>query len=194
MHRLRSGCPWDARQTHLSLVHYLVEETLEVVDAIEAGNDDDLREELGDLLLQVVFHAEIAAEQGRFDIVDVADRIATKLVERHPYVFADHSVPDDLMGSWEQRKRDEKGRTSALDGIPNRMSSIARASKVIARARYHGLDVDAHLPDAGVGAQLLAIVAAAQADDQDPDQELRSALRTLEARLREVEREQRPTT
>lgn len=147
MRALRAGCPWDARQTHRSLVHYLVEETLEVVEAIEDGSDEALREELGDLLLQVVFHAEIAAEEGRFDIDAVASGIADKLVARHPYVFSDSAVPEDLMGSWEQRKRAEKGRSSALDGIPNRMSALARANKVVARARYHGLDVDALLVD-----------------------------------------------
>lgn len=116
MHRLRTGCPWDAEQTHLSLVRYLVEETLEVVEAIEAGDDDQLSEELGDLLLQVVFHAEIAAETGRFDIEDVAGRIADKLIARHPYVFADAEVPGDLVSSWERNKALEKRRSSALDG------------------------------------------------------------------------------
>ena len=101
MHALREGCPWDARQTHRSLVHYLVEETLEVVEAVEEGDDAQLVEELGDLLLQVVFHAEIAAQEGRFTIEDVARGISDKLIARHPYVFADADVPADLMGSWE---------------------------------------------------------------------------------------------
>ncbi|MCB0922897.1 MAG: MazG family protein, partial [Actinobacteria bacterium] len=135
MHRLRSGCPWDAGQTHASLVRYLVEETLEVVEAIEAGDDDHLAEELGDLLLQVVFHAEIAAETGRFDIEDVARRIADKLVARHPYVFSDAEVPEDLVGSWERAKAAEKARSSALEGIPERLSALTRAHKVIVRAR-----------------------------------------------------------
>ncbi len=104
MHRLRTGCPWDAEQTHTSLVRYLVEETLEVVEAIEAGDDAELTEELGDLLLQVVFHAEIASETGRFDIEGVARRISDKLVARHPYVFTDADVPTDLVGSWERAK------------------------------------------------------------------------------------------
>ena len=108
MHALRTGCPWDAEQTHLSLVHYLVEETCEVIEAIEAGTDADLVEELGDLLLQVLFHAEIASETGRFDIEDVATRIADKLIARHPYVFSDATVPDDLTASWEQKKAIEK--------------------------------------------------------------------------------------
>lgn len=192
MHALRAGCPWDARQTHRSLVHYLVEETLEVVEAIETGSDEHLREELGDLLLQVVFHAEIAAETGRFDIDDVAAGIAGKLVARHPYVFAAGDVPDDLMGSWEQRKRAEKGRTSALEGIPARMSALTRAHKVIARARYHGLDVDPLLPAApdDVGTALLTLVARAHADEVDPDQALRDAVRSLEAAIARTEANQ----
>ena len=104
MHRLRTGCPWDASQTHSSLVGYLVEETLEVVEAIEAGTDADLAEELGDLLLQVFFHSEIAAETGRFSVEDVAGRIADKLVARHPYVFADGPA-----GSGRRRGRDRAG-------------------------------------------------------------------------------------
>lgn len=138
MHRLRAECPWDAEQTHLSLVKYLVEETLEVVEAIEAGSDHDLVEELGDLLLQVVFHAEIAAGESRFDLEDVARGIADKLIARHPYVFSDQPVPDDLLRSWEQRKRAEKGRTSVLDGIPQQLSALTRAAKVLARSDWQG--------------------------------------------------------
>ena len=142
MHALRSGCPWDAEQTHRSLIRYLVEEACEVIDAIEDGEDADLIEELGDLLLQVLFHSEIAAEAGRFTIEDVAARIADKLIARHPYVFADADVPADLVASWEQRKAVEKARSSALDGIPSRLSALSRAHKVIVRARSHGLPID----------------------------------------------------
>lgn len=197
MHALRSGCPWDAEQTHLSLVHYLVEETCEVIEAIESGTDADLVEELGDLMLQVLFHAEIAAESGRFDIEDVAAGIADKLVARHPYVFADGEVPKDLVSSWEQKKAVEKNRASALDGIPERLSALARAHKVIARARSHGhqpaqlgIEVRAMDPDA-VGAEFLRLVAVAEALGVDPEQETRKALRELESRLRAVEEERR---
>ncbi len=141
MHRLRRECPWDASQTHESLVHYLIEETLEVVEAIEAGSDTDLREELGDLLLQIYFHSEIAAEEGRFDLEQVAAQISDKLIARHPYVFADTAVPDDLNASWERAKAAEKGRASVLDGIPERMSALSRAKKILSRAADHGLDV-----------------------------------------------------
>lgn len=193
MHRLRSGCPWDAEQTHASLVRYLVEETLEVVEAIEAGDDDHLTEELGDLLLQVVFHAEIAAETGRFDIEDVAGRIADKLVARHPYVFSGTQVPSDLIGSWERAKAVEKDRASALDGIPERLSALTRAHKVLVRARSHGID-PAHLGLTAsaveaeqLGDEFLRLVARAEALGLDPEQEARAALRRLEAGVRDHE-------
>jgi len=194
MHRLRTGCPWDAEQTHASLVRYLVEETLEVVEAIEAGNDTQLTEELGDLLLQVVFHAEIASENGRFDIEDVARRISDKLVARHPYVFSGTEVPADLVGSWERAKAVEKSRDSALDGIPERLSALTRAHKVLVRARSHGLDPAAlgvTAADVGpdsVGIQFLRLVARAEELGLDPEQEARRALRALEERVRAAER------
>ncbi len=193
MHALRTGCPWDAEQTHLSLVHYLVEETCEVIEAIETGDDADLVEELGDLMLQVLFHAEIASETGRFTIEDVATRIADKLIARHPYVFADGAVPDDLVGSWERKKKLEKGRSSALDGIPHRMSALARAHKVIARTRSHGhrpedFGIEVRVMDAdAVGNEFLRLVATAEALGLDPEQEARAALRALEGRVREIE-------
>lgn len=193
MHALREGCPWDAQQTHESLVPYLVEETFELVEAIEAGSQEDLVEELGDVLLQVVFHAEIAAESGRFDIDDVAERIADKLVARHPYVFADSDVPADLVGSWEQAKAREKRRTSVLAGIPQRMSALSRAQRVVSRAHSHGvgpgelgLDVPEVDEDA-IGREVLRLVAAAHALGVDPEQAARKALRALEERLVEVE-------
>lgn len=190
MHALRSGCPWDAEQTHRSLVRYLVEESAEVVEAIESGSDEHLCEELGDLLLQVYFHAEIAAEEGRFTIGDVARGIADKLVARHPYVFTDAPVPDDVIASWEQRKRAEKARTSALDGIPLTLPALARAGRIVARARAHGVPIE--LPDEpldadAAGAALLGIVARATASGVDAEQALRSALRALEAAVRTAE-------
>lgn len=190
MHTLRERCGWDAEQTHRSLVTHLVEETAEVVEAVEAGDDALLREELGDLLLQVVFHAEIAAEEGRFAIDDVADGIADKLVRRHPYVFADAAAPEDLMGSWEERKRAEKGRTSALDGIPGPLDTLARAGKVVARARHHRVEVElpAEPVDADeVGQAVLTLVARAQASGVDADQAVRDAVRALEDAVRAAE-------
>ncbi len=183
MHVLRAQCPWDAEQTHRSLVGYLVEETLEVVEAIEHDSDPALVEELGDLLLQVVFHAEIAAEQSRFDIDDVARGIADKLIARHPYVFADAAVPDDLLTSWEQRKRTEKGRSSALDGIPARMSALTRANKVIARTERHGADVPLDERSDDIGTRILALVAEAHAQGIDAEQATREAVRRIEERI-----------
>lgn len=187
MHRLRRECPWDAEQTHESLVGYLVEETLEVVEAIEQGSDAALVEELGDLLLQVVFHAEIAAQQGRFTIDDVARGIADKLIARHPYVFADADVPDDLLASWEQRKRAEKGRTSALDGIPDRMSALTRAGKVLARAGSHGVPVSTDASAADIGERMLALVVEANDQGIDAEQATRAAVRRLEQRIVQAE-------
>ncbi len=187
MHRLRHECPWDAEQTHESLVGYLIEESLEVVEAIEDGSDAALVEELGDLLLQVVFHAEIAAQQGRFTIDDVARGIADKLIARHPYVFADADVPDDLLASWEQRKRAEKGRTSALDGIPDRMSALTRAGKVLARAGSHGVPVSTDASAADIGERMLALVVEANDQGIDAEQATRAAVRRLEQRIVQAE-------
>lgn len=188
--RLRVECPWDARQTHRSLVRYLVEETCEVVDAIESGDVDQLREELGDLLLQVVFHATIAAESGRFDLEDVARGIADKLIERHPWVFAEAGVPDDLNAAWEAAKHTAKERESVLDGIPESLSALSRAAKVVARVRTRGGPdrlPSASITPAEVGAQALDLVARAQAADIDPEQALRDALRSYEADVRRGE-------
>lgn len=191
MARLRDECPWDRSQTHRSLVTYLVEETGEVIDAIEAGTDRDLVEELGDLLLQVVFHSRIGEEEGRFDIDEVVGGIVAKLVARHPYVFSDEEVPDDLDAAWEARKAAAKGRTSSLDGIARSLSSVVRATKVISRARSRGVDValpDEAMTAEGVGEHMLALIARAQASGVDPDQALRDRLRRLEDEIRDAER------
>jgi XTP/dITP diphosphohydrolase len=191
MARLRQECPWDAQQTHRSLVQYLIEETAETVEAIEVADQDHLREELGDLLLQVIFHAEIASEQaGGFTVEDVARGIADKLISRHPYVFATAEIPIDLHYTWEQRKAAEKGRTSALQGIPEQLSGLARANKVIGKARSRRVALE--LPDEPTtaeeaGAQILMLAARAQACGIDPEQALRDAVRVLEAQVRHAE-------
>jgi XTP/dITP diphosphohydrolase len=191
MARLRQECPWDAQQTHRSLVQYLIEETAETVEAIEVGDQDHLREELGDLLLQVIFHAELASEQAPgFTVEEVARGIADKLISRHPYVFATAEVPVDLHYTWEQRKAAEKGRTSALQGIPEQLSALARANKIIGKARSRRLEL--LLPDEPttaeeVGAQILALAARAHAAGIDPEQALRDAVRALEAQVRHSE-------
>ncbi|AQP49342.1 nucleoside triphosphate pyrophosphohydrolase [Tessaracoccus aquimaris] len=187
---LRDRCPWDAEQTHRSLLNHLLEETAEVVDAVETGTDDDLREELGDLLLQVYFHARIAEQEGRFGLDDVARGISDKLIRRHPHVFADEDVPDDMWQSWEERKRAEKGRSSALDGIAESLNVLPRIQKVVSRARSHQVDLD--LPDepideATLGDELVALIARAQSGGIDADAAARAALRRLEATVRVVE-------
>jgi XTP/dITP diphosphohydrolase len=193
MTALRAGCPWDAEQDHRSLVPYLIEETAEAVEAIEAGDDAAMREELGDLLLQVVFHAELGRERAAFTLADLADAVADKLIARHPYVFADADVPADPMVSWERRKKIEKARASAVDGIPEPLSTLARAGKAVARIRHHGVPIDLPAPPAGrpaadaVGEALLGLVAVAQAAGVDADQALRAAVRRLEERVRAAE-------
>ncbi len=183
MDRLRSTCPWDRKQTHRSLARYLLEETHETLEAIESGDEPHLREELGDLLLQVVFHARIAAERpGGFDIEDVAGGIVDKLVRRHPHVFGDVKVADadEVQGNWERLKADEKQRTSLLDGIPATLPALAYAAKVSDRLARAGVDLrPAADAGDGLGDRLLALVLEAGARDADPEQELRAAVRRL---------------
>jgi len=192
MDRLRSpgGCPWDARQTHESLVPYAIEETHELVEAIESGDRDHLAEELGDLLLQVVFHARVAQEhdESPFGIDEVAGGIVEKLVRRHPHVFAggDAETPQELSDSWEQLKAAEKPhRTSPLDGIPEGLPALARADKAAGRLSAAGRPDLAEAAAAGddLGSRLLALVLEARASSQDPEAALRAAVRGLEDRL-----------
>lgn len=133
--RAPDGCPWDQQQTHETLARHLLEETYETLEAIEAGDAAALREELGDLVLQVVFHSEIAFEDGEFGVADVLDDLRRKLVKRHPHVFGDVTVSgaDEVHRNWERIKRDEKG-SGVLDGIPKAMPALARAAKVYRRA------------------------------------------------------------
>lgn len=135
------GCPWDKKQTHRSLRQYLLEEAYEVLEAIDQDRLDDLREELGDLLLQAVFHAQIASEEGRFTILDVLREINDKLVRRHPHVFGDVVVEtaEEQTRHWERLKRNE-GKRSAVDGVPRELSALLRAHRVQAKAATVGFD------------------------------------------------------
>lgn len=144
MARLRSptGCPWDREQDHLSLRFHAVEEVYELMDAIEAGDDHEMAEELGDLLLQVVFHCQLARERGGFDFEEVSRRIVEKLIRRHPHVFGDSKARtvDAVWAQWEQIKKAEKKgtkheRPSALDGIPTHLPALLRAEKLVKKAR-----------------------------------------------------------
>ncbi|PJJ62163.1 MazG family protein [Compostimonas suwonensis] len=198
--RLRApgGCPWDEEQTHESLVQYLVEESHELIDAIEVGTRDDLLEELGDVLYQVLFHADIAAhtEGEGFDINDVAAHMTKKMVGRHPHVFGDaHAeTADDVVAVWDDLKRAEKpGRTSVLDGIPQGMPALALADKLIGRAQKIGVleaDATGGIPvesEDELGPLLLAIVASAKSRGLDAERALRSTLRGLQEEIRDAE-------
>ena len=193
--RLRApgGCAWDREQTHSSLVRYLVEETHELVEAIEAGDDAELVEELGDVLYQVVFHADIAAEAGRFTLEDVARHMREKMVHRHPHVFGETvaDTPDAVVAIWDDLKATEKPeRESVLDGVPRGMPALALADKLLGKARPLGVLVEPVLPPAGeaeLGEELLAIVAGAREAGLDPERALRGAIRGLETRVREAE-------
>ena len=189
MDRLRSpgGCPWDAQQTHESLVPYLLEEAHEAVEAIESGDRAHMAEELGDLLLQVVFHARVAQEHpdAPFGIDDVAGGIVEKLVRRHPHVFADVDADTaaEVSANWEQIKAEEKaGRTSALDGIPAGLPALARADKAASRLHRAGLSALAEQAAGGtaVGARLMALVLEARGRGEDPEAALRAVVRALE--------------
>ena len=145
MARLRRSCPWDREQTHASLVRYLIEETYEVVDAIEHGTDGELCEELGDLLFQVVFHAQLATERGKFSVADVIDGLSDKMIRRHPHVFGDVAVADvaGVWANWEALKAQEatgQSRTSKLDGIPVHLGALQRGQKMQEKAARVGFD------------------------------------------------------
>ena len=188
MDRLRTSCPWDREQTHESLVRYLLEEAYETLEAIETGDYSHLREELGDLLLQVYFHARIAEEDpdDPFTIDDVAGGIVDKLVHRHPHVFGDVDVADadEVERNWEALKAAEKGRGSVLDGIPQALPALSLAEKTLGRAGRAG--VEATLTDS-LGDRLLALVVEARAHGLDAEQELRTAVRRLADAVRAAE-------
>ncbi len=207
MDRLRSpgGCPWDAEQTHASLVTYLLEETYETIDAIESSDQLALREELGDLLLQVVFHARVAEEDATspFTIDDVAVGITDKLIRRHPHVFADVDVDGarDVEANWAALKKTEKARASAIDGIPMTMPSLALSAKVLDRSERAGVDVESLLPlgnslgpvDAPYGDVeawgdlFLVLVGKARQGGVDAEMALRSSVHRFADRVRAAE-------
>lgn len=188
MARLRRECAWKASQTHTSLTRYLLEETYEVIEAIETGDAEHLREELGDLLLQVFFHAAIAAENDEFDINDVAADLIAKLVRRNPHVFdpdADPALAADPVAvneQWERIKAEEKaGSRSPSDpmaGVPDELPALLRAVKTVERLERTGRSIA--VPDSGdLGDRLLALAVEAERNGQDPEQELRAALRRV---------------
>jgi len=201
MDRLRSpgGCPWDAEQTHESLLTYLLEETHELVEAVEDNDRDSIKEELGDVLLQVIFHSRIASESEvqPFDIDDVADRIIVKLINRHPHVFGGLSAEsaEEVAQNWEQLKGSEKGRTSAVDGVPMGQPALSLAAKLIHRASRHGVDVQIpedlvlgeEVTQENVGELLLRVVSLAAKNGVDAETALRGAARNYAVRVKAAE-------
>jgi len=222
--RLRSpgGCPWDRQQTHDSLKHYAIEETYELVEAVESGEPAKLKDELGDVLLQVLLHAQIANEEGRFDISDVCRNIKEKLHRRHPHVFGEVEVAgvDEVLHNWEQIKRAEPGyedRESVLDGVPEHLPALMRAAKLgkkAARTGFDWPDIQAifdkmreetiELKDAidrgtqadireEVGDLLFTIVNIARHADVDPEEALRLMLKKFIYRFTHIEDHARAT-
>ena len=215
MDTLRVQCPWDAKQTHASLAPHLLEEPYEALEALETGDDAAFREELGDVLLQVIFHARVAAERSDgYTIDDVADGIVAKLVRRHPHVFGDVSVADadEVKRNWDEIKRAERAERgvesasdtpSVLDGVPFGQPALALAAQLQRRAARAGVPADLipGSPDGAafaslasgeeLGDQLLRLVAAAREAGLDPELELRAAARRYSDLVRDWERSRR---
>lgn len=204
----QGGCPWDLKQTHQSLTPYLVEESHECIEAIEAGDDARMCEELGDLLLQIVFHAQLARERSVFDIDAVCEGIVNKMIRRHPHVFGDErglTNAEEVLGRWEEIKKEEKGGArSALDGISSGLPALAQAALLQDRARRTGF---AYRDESGawtkleeelqefrqqpspeeMGDALFALVSVARQHGIDPDAALRQANRKFRDRFQKVE-------
>ncbi|WP_309054613.1 nucleoside triphosphate pyrophosphohydrolase [Streptomyces sp.] len=190
MDRIRRECPWSSRQTHRGLAKYGIEEAYELVEAIEDGSREELREELGDVLLQVVFHARIAEEDPEepFSVDDVAGTIVGKLVHRHPHVFGDATAetPEDVKAHWLRTKAAEKQRDSVTDGVPLGQPGLALAAKLAGRVRTAGLDVPPPAGE-GIGYELLHLAARAEAEGVDPEAALRAAARAYRDAIRAAE-------
>jgi MazG family protein len=203
------GCPWDLEQDHTSLRPYLLEEVYELLEAIDGGTDPAILEELGDVLLQVVFHAQIAADRGAFTIDDAARAIADKLVHRHPHVFGDVEVADaaEVKRNWDELKQAEKGRTGPFEGVPEALPALVLADKLQRRAAKQGFDwrdaaepadrvrqeldelseaADAAAREEELGDLLGAVVGLARHLDLDPEQALRQAAGKFRRRFEAV--------
>ena len=196
--RAPGGCPWDAEQTHESLIRYLLEETYELIDAIETGTREEMIEELGDVLYQVLFHSDIAAHtpDENFTLEDVAAHMTAKMIGRHPHVFGEAQADsaEAVMAVWEDLKKAEKpGRTSTLDGVPQAMPALLLADKLLGKAEKLGIvDADAQPTIAfdteeELGDVLLEVVTSAKQQGMDAERALRQALRTLQAEIRDAE-------
>ncbi len=201
MDRLRSpgGCPWDAEQTHESLIKYLLEESYEFIDAIETDDRAGMREELGDVLLQVYFHSRIAQDHPTdpFTIEDVACAIADKLISRHPHVFENLEVSgtDEIIENWEAIKAREKGRTSAIDGIAMAQPALPLVAKILYRAEKYNVDlhVDEYssekATEKSVGEALASVIAWAHENGIDPENALRAQAREMIRQIQAAEQQ-----
>jgi XTP/dITP diphosphohydrolase len=200
MARLRSptGCPWDREQTHMTLRFHAVEEVYELMDAIEARDDHEMVEELGDLLLQVVFHCQLAQERGAFDFEAVAKNISEKLIRRHPHVFGDSDAKtvDEVWTQWDKIKKAEKSgtkhdRTSAFDGIPKKLPALMYAEKLVKKARKAKL-LNSSAPikptREQIAQELFAMTAAAQEQGWSAEELLRDEIKKRERTWREQEK------
>lgn len=201
MDRLRSpgGCPWDGEQTHQSLIKYLLEESYEFVDSVDENDRNAMREELGDILLQVYLHSRIAEEDTTdpFNIEDVARGITEKLIRRHPHVFADEKVnsSDELLANWERLKAEEKGRTSATEGVALSQPALPLLTKLIYRADKNGIELNLPTleinnevpPEVAIGDMLVAAVGAAIKLGIEPEDLLRTRARELSAEIKRIE-------
>ena len=179
--RAPGGCPWDAEQTHESLCRGTLEECYEVIEAIHEENPDHLKEDLGDLLLQVVFHADIEQEAGRFDLDDVADGISKKLIFRHPHVFGDVSVADsaEVLVNWDALKRQEKAQETYTDTL----TSVARSLPALWRAeKVQGSNMEEELGDL-----LFSVVNVSRFLNTDPEEALSAATDKFISRFAKVE-------
>ena len=200
MDRLRSpgGCPWDAEQTHESLVKYLLEESYEFIDSVDAKDREGMREELGDVLLQVYFHSRIAQDHPTdpFSIEDVARAISDKLIRRHPHVFDGLQVSgtEEIIDNWEEIKAKEKGRTSALDGVALAQPALPLVEKLLYRAEKYKVNVEltkyqSNKPatEESVGEALASIIAWARDNDIDPENALRLYGRQIAEQIKAAE-------
>jgi XTP/dITP diphosphohydrolase len=201
MDKLRSpgGCPWDAEQDHTSLLKYLLEESYEFIESVENNDRDAMQEELGDLLLQVYFHSRMAEEDSKqpFNIEDVAKSVADKLIRRHPHVFAGEVVDSsaDVLENWEKQKAAEKGRTSAIDGVPLAQPALPLATKVLYRLKKLNYDLSVSEPiklnddvdQDQFGQILLGLITQAVDKGLDPEAALRGATKELIVQIQEHE-------
>ena len=193
--RAPGGCPWDREQTHQSLKKCLIEEAYEACDAIDDGDGEVIADELGDVLLQVVMHAQIGKEEGAFTIDDITDAVSRKMIERHPHVFGDVSVKnsDEVLTNWEEIKKEKRGQKTAveaIEGITKSLPALSRAVKVIGKANkagLHSFSDEKKLTGEEIGALLFSICELSYENNIDPETELSSFTKKFIKNLKNIE-------